>query len=95
MTEIRIDFPRCGDEVFHEPTGETWLVAWADGDEIAWCGWPNGIARVQDCRIVSHATEAQHRRMVLEVSRCDDSRGPKCARLYGAHLPAPPQETQG
>ena len=48
MAETTI--PRCGDTVQHHPTGEEWLVAYADParDEIAWCGWPPGVAKLSD-----------------------------------------------
>ena len=31
-----------GDTVKHGPTGETWVVAYVQGDRLAWCGWPEG-----------------------------------------------------
>ncbi len=40
---------RCGDTVRHEPSGESWLVAYADYDtgEMSWCGFPEGTARIE------------------------------------------------
>ena len=77
------DMPRCGDVVLHKPSGEEWLVAWAEGNDIAWCGWPNGLARVSDCEITKKATDAEHLKIVRDVINCGDSRAARCARLYG------------
>ena len=74
--------PRCGDHVLHRPSGETWLVAWCEGDDLAWCGWPNGMARRDDCEVTHLASDEEHRQMVAQVMLCDDSRGARCVRLY-------------
>lgn len=41
-----------GDIVFHEPSGEKWLVAYVRGDRLAWCGWPCGDALLSDCTLL-------------------------------------------
>lgn len=48
---------QCGDVVLHLPTGETWIVAAADhaADDLAWFGWPEGLARASDCVLVERA----------------------------------------
>jgi len=81
-----MDIPRCGDHVFHRPTEETWVVAWCEGDDLAWCGWPNGMARTSDCELVHRASEAEHRASVRRVADVNDSRGPRVRRLYAAAL---------
>ena len=43
---------RTGDTVKHVPTGETWTVAFVEGDSLAWCGWPAGLAKISDCVLV-------------------------------------------
>lgn len=74
---------RTGDRVFHRPTGETWIVAFAEGNKIAWCGWPDGRADVTDCDLVYTATEEEHRQLVRELARLrGDSRGAAVLRLY-------------
>ena len=57
---------RTGDVVRHEPSGETWLVAWADvaTGELAPCGWPASIARLGDCRLERRGTEAERRELM-------------------------------
>jgi hypothetical protein len=81
MTERR-DMPRCGDYVLHRPTGETWVVAWCEGCDLAWCGWPNGMARTHDCEIVRRSTDDEHTRWVATVANCGDSRADRVQRLY-------------
>ena len=46
---------RAGDIVLHRPSGETWTVAYADpvSGNIAWCGWPPGVARIADCELLA------------------------------------------
>ena len=79
--------PRCGDHVHHQPTDETWVVAYADeatGD-MAWSGWPEGRARISDCRVVYRCTDDEHRTNVALWLKPggDDHRRRAVARLYG------------
>lgn len=82
MGEHRI---RCGDHVHHGPSDETWVVAWADYDrnDLAWCGWPNGMARLSDCTLVRAATDEEHRDRLICVLDCGDSRSQAARLLYG------------
>jgi hypothetical protein len=32
---------RCGDHVKHFPSGEIWVVAWADDEKLCAAGWPH------------------------------------------------------
>lgn len=59
---------RCGDVVKHNPTGEEWIVAYVDGDRLAWCGWPPGEALTSDCTLVRAATDEQHLDLLKEVA---------------------------
>lgn len=47
------------DTVLHGPTGETWIVAYVDGDQLAWCGWPDGTARLANCTLTEKASPAE------------------------------------
>ena len=58
-----------GDTVKHGPTGETWLVAFVDGDRLAWCGWPEGTANVSDCTLVRKATDESRFALLQEMAR--------------------------
>lgn len=88
---------RCGDHVHHTPTGEDWVVAWADPetDDLAWCGWPNGIARLSDCTRIKQATAYEHMSTLRGVLRCGDSRSAAAARLYPASHPALSDDGRG
>lgn len=83
---------RCGDVVEHVPSGERWVVAWCEGDDLAPCGWPDGIARTADCRLVKAADDHAHRSMVRSWADSSghggDSRRARVLRLYGHVLEA-------
>jgi hypothetical protein len=77
--------PRCGDHVRHRPSGEEWVVAFAEPDrnEIAWAGWPDGRADLSDCDVIKVATEEEHRRAVQSWQNvCGDTRRGHVLRLY-------------
>lgn len=65
------EIPRCGDTVHHRPSGEDWLVAYADParDELAWCGWPPGVAKLSDCDLVERCTDEEHAALVAQILR--------------------------
>lgn len=62
---------RTGDIVLHRPTGEEWLVAWADprSGYMAPCGWPTCQALIADCDLVERASDEKCSAIVAEVSR--------------------------
>ena len=76
--------PKCGDHVHHEPSGEDWIVAWCEGDDLAPAGWPNSLARLSDCRITRRLGSPEHILAVLDwvKSPGNDSRKSKVERLY-------------
>ena len=60
---------RTGDTVKHLPSGETWVVAWADHvrGEIGWCGWPEGMAKITDCELLESASDDEARELVKQI----------------------------
>lgn len=80
---------RCGDRVRHLPTGEVWLVAYADygSGHLSWWGWPNGKAEISDCKRLYLCTDSEHRKAVAEwlkpSRRSGDSRAGKIRAMYG------------
>ena len=52
---------RTADIVLHKPSGEEWVVAWADHESgyMAPCGWPTCQALIQDCDLISTATDTE------------------------------------
>ena len=66
---------RTGDVVLHRPSGETWLVAYADESrgEIVPCGWPFCIARVEDCDMKEAASDEQSEELLQELAAMSGS----------------------
>lgn len=54
-----------GDHVRHNPTGETWVVAYHDpeSDELEPCGWPKSWGKGADCSLIKAA--APHESVAL------------------------------
>lgn len=75
---------RAGDKVHHTPTGEDWIVAYVDGEHMAWCGWPEGEAKVADCTVTEACTDAEHRLWLSKIAMGDGKR----ARMAKAALEA-------
>ncbi len=63
---LRDGFIRCGDVVRNIPSGEKWIVAFADyqRNDLSWCGWPEGVTRLSECSLDKRATDEQHADMV-------------------------------
>lgn len=75
---------RAGDIVHHEPTGEDWVVAYVQGDRLAWCGWPAGEANLNDCWLKKTCTDAEHRDWLERIAKSDGKR----ARMARAAIDA-------
>jgi hypothetical protein len=65
---------RCGDTVKHHPTGQMWVVAYVEGEYLAWCGWPEGEAKVSDCTLVESVSDEQHLHWLHEVAKSSGKR---------------------
>ena len=63
MTEID-----TGDSVLHGPTGERWVVAYVDGDRLAWCGWPPGEAALSDCKLIQKASPEYRDKLLHDMA---------------------------
>lgn len=73
---------RCGDTVLHRPSGEKWVVAAADPerDEIMWCGWPEGVAKLSDCELIDRAPPVKSADL---HARLTGTRRAMADRVYG------------
>lgn len=84
--ERRTRTPRAGDYVHHQPSGEDWVVAYADPerDELSWCGWPAGWANLSDCGLTDVCDDEEHERTVCEIANMShgDHRVEAVRRLY-------------
>ncbi len=67
-----------GDHVLHQPTGETWLVAYVEGDRLAWCGWPPGLAALSDCTLVMKAGTGERDALLCEMAEMNDGSDARC-----------------
>lgn len=65
---------RAGDIVHHEPTGEDWVVAYVDGEHLAWCGWPAGEAKLSDCWLKKSTTDEVHIGLLKQLAKSDGKR---------------------
>lgn len=57
-----------GDFVHHVPSGEEWVVAYVQEDRLAWCGWPQGEARLSDCTLIVKATPEKRLELLSEMA---------------------------
>ena len=83
---------RIGDTVLHAPSGETWIVAAVDGEDLFPAGWPESLARTSDCSLVRAATDEQHARFVREVRKSSGLRAAR-ARAHGCSVCATSETT--
>jgi hypothetical protein len=71
---------RTGDTVYHRPSGETWLVAFADEHDLLPAGWPCTIANPSDCELRKAASDEAHLDFVREVAAMSDQNDPRSSR---------------
>ncbi len=70
---------RAGDQVRDRTTGQVLTVAFVDGDEVWYFGWPQVPAKVVNCEIIRRASDdeyAHHATVAAKVF-------PSSARGYG------------
>ena len=78
---------RTGDVVRHIPSGEEWLVAWADSTELIACGWPETFAKVEDCELIEACSDDEHWTLVKAVAASrGSSRSIRCEHLLERRL---------
>lgn len=78
---------RTGDAVLHKPSGEDWLVAYVQGEYLAWCGWPEGEALLTDCELIRACTDEQHWKLVREIAASASGARARWAQWYLAQHP--------
>jgi len=64
-----------GDTVYHLPTDEHWVVAYVEGNRVAWCGWPEGEAKLSDCTLIEKATPEDRLKTLEQMAVSDSKRG--------------------
>lgn len=58
-----------GDVVLHAPTGERWVVACVEGNQLSWCGWPEGWAKLEDCTLAEKATPGRRLELLHAMAK--------------------------
>jgi len=83
---------RSADTVFHNPSGEKWVLAYGDAEHVSPCGWPGGRADAKDCTLIKAGTDLEYVQMVLNwrMRTPGDYRTEKCKaiRLPGEEVMA-------
>lgn len=65
---VAIEF-RAADTVLHLPTGEKWVLATDQVDKhVTWCGWPEGTALANDCKLVKRSSDKERHDMLVTWS---------------------------
>lgn len=59
---------RTGDVVLHRPSGEQWLVAYAEDGYVCCCGWPESLARIEDCERVQACSDEENEKLLREIA---------------------------
>ena len=62
---------RTGDVVYHVPSREEWVVAWADHNHgyMAPCGWPECQAKITDCVVIKRASDEEAEKLVSDIEK--------------------------
>jgi len=61
---------KSGDTVYHQPSRERWVVAYADygRNELAWLGWPPGTAKISDCELKYSCSEEEENKVINDLA---------------------------
>lgn len=81
---------RAGDHVHHTPSKEDWVVAYVDGEYLAWVGWPDGEAKASDCWLKKSCTDAEHLQWLREIAKSRVGRRSRMAQIELDRLAAQP-----
>lgn len=71
-----------GDVVLHKPSGEHWVIAYVEGEQVCCCGWPKTYAPVRDCNLVKIATSEERLELLRKMA---DMAAPDTRRTYARH----------
>ena len=68
MNESETKAIDTADLVLHGPSGEKWVVAYVQNGYLAWCGWPQGEAKLSDCTLIEAANDEQRVKLLKEMA---------------------------
>jgi len=82
---------RTGDVVQHGPTGERWVISYAEPATgyLSWLGSPDGEAKIADCILVEAVSDEEHHTILRNLIKAGGFRAVRARRLYG-DPPSPP-----
>ena len=67
---------RAGDHIFHEPSGEKWVLACdQNGSDVVCAGWPESVAKAEHCTLVRAATDEERVEMLRDCIKLGGLRG--------------------
>lgn len=91
MSEHKI---RAGDHVLHKPSGEDWIVMWANHETgyMAPAGWPACRARIEDVLLIRPVNDAGHNAFLDGLKRPAEGEAAEALALY---RPAPAAAPEG
>lgn len=83
MTAARL---RTGDVVHHKPSGEDWVLAYADygTGKLSPCGWPECEGEIRDCTLVNAATDEESEGLVGRLVAIGERRGRRAYEIAEA-----------
>lgn len=75
-----------GDIIRHIPSGEKWVVAYCERGRVCCCGWPETLAKREDCELRRKAEPHEVERILNEMKKLRDSRGEYARRTLAAKV---------
>lgn len=81
-----------GDHVRHEPSGETWVVAYVANELLCACGWPCTLVPINECTLTAKASREARRELLLQLA---DGQGDDPRRAHARRVLASSEWTTG
>lgn len=77
---------RTGDHVYHKPSEEEWVVAFADYEtgSLAPLGWPDCEAKIADCELLKAVDDDGYMNWLADLSVSSDRRGKRAMEIHRA-----------
>lgn len=66
-----------GDYIKHIPSGESWVVAFVEGNYLYACGWPLTRAHLSDCELIEKSTDEYRKGLLHEMLNMGDKTDPR------------------
>lgn len=75
---------RTADHVHHKPSGEEWVVGFADYETgyLAPLGWPDCDAKISDCDLIKAADDEEYTDTLARISVSGDRRGRRAMEIH-------------